>query len=586
MTVKLADGNIVEFDSELGKKAYWHTCAHILAQAVKRLYPDTKLTVSHFLENGFNYDFDTAEPFTPEDMDKIEAEMKKIVKEELKVEKFALPRDEAIKFVIEAGESYKKELIEELPEDEEITFYKQGEFTDLCAGPHLSNTAACKALKLVNITGAYWRANADNKMLQRVYGISYPKKSMLEEYLVRLEEAKKRDHRKLGRELDLFDIYEEGPGFPFFMPKGMVVRNEIESFWREYHRRAGYVEISTPMMLNRSLWEKSGHWFHYKENMYTSTIDETEFAIKPMNCPGGLLTYNRKLHSYRDLPIRMGELGVVHRHELSGALHGLMRVRKFTQDDAHIFMTAEQIKDEIVRVIRLTMEMYEVFGFQYKLELSTKPENAMGTDEIWEYTTSQLEAALVECGLDFKINEGDGAFYGPKIDWHLTDSIGRSWQCGTIQLDMNLPERFDATYIGADGEKHRPFIIHRTVLGSIERFFGILIEHFAGAFPMWLAPVQVKLIPITDRQKEYAQALEQRLFDLGIRVEGDYRAEKMGFKIREAQLEKIPYMLVIGDKEIEAGVVAVRSRKDGDLGTVNTEEFINKMLEEINTRAL
>lgn len=578
--------NLLTFDSDGGKHALRHTASHVMAQAVKRLYPEAKLTIGPAIDNGFYYDFDIERPFTPEDLEKIEAEMAKIVKEDIPLERFTLPREEAIKFMEEKGEPYKVELIRDLPEDAIISFYKQGDFTDLCAGPHVPSTGKVKAFKLLSIAGAYWRGNVKNKMLQRIYGTAFTKKSELDEYLFRLEEAKKRDHRKLGRELDLFDILDEGPGFPFFMPKGMTLRNTLEDYWRSEHKKRGYLEIKTPMILNKELWLRSGHWDNYKENMYTVKIDDEDYAIKPMNCPGGMLVYKRKLHSYRDLPIRMGELGLVHRHELSGALHGLMRVRCFTQDDAHIFMTPEQIQDEVIGVINLIDDFYKVFGFKYHVELSTRPEKSIGTDEQWETATKALMGALNSKNIEYKINEGDGAFYGPKIDFHLEDSIGRTWQCGTIQLDMNLPERFDLTYIGQDGEKHRPVMIHRVVFGSIERFIAILTEHFAGAFPTWLSPVQVKILPIIDKHHEYALDAQKKLEERGIRVETDLRNEKIGFKIREAQMEKVPYMLVIGDKEMENGQVAVRSRKEGDMGAISLDDFISKITEEIDTKAM
>jgi len=515
--------NLLTFDDEGGRDAFRHTSSHIMAQAVKRLYPEAKLAIGPAIDTGFYYDFDVEKPFSPEDLEKIENEMNKIIKEDYELERFVLPRDEAIKFMEERGEPYKVELIKELPENEEISFYKQGEFVDLCAGPHLPSTGKVKAFKLLSVAGAYWRGSEKNKMLQRIYGTSFPKKSQLDEYLVRLEEAKKRDHRKQGKELDLFDILEEGPGFPFFMPKGMILRNLLIDYWRQEHKKRGYQEISTPIILNEDLWHRSGHWDHYKENMYFTKIDEANYAIKPMNCPGGMLVYKRKLHSYRDLPQRMAELGLVHRHELSGALHGLMRVRCFTQDDAHIFMTPDQIKDEIKGVIELIDDFYKVFGFKYHVELSTRPENSMGTDEQWEVATNALREAMESMGMQYKINEGDGAFYGPKIDFHLEDSIGRTWQCGTIQLDFQMPERFDLTYIGPDGERHRPVMIHRVVFGSIERFIAILTEHYAGAFPVWLSPVQVKVLPILDKHHDYAKSVEQKLVENGIRVETDYR---------------------------------------------------------------
>lgn len=571
--------NLLTFDSEGGKLPYWHTTSHIMAQAVKRLYPGVKLAIGPAIDNGFYYDFDSEKTFTPEDLTAIEAEMQKIISADYPLERFVLPREKALELM--KDEPYKQELIRDLPEDAELSFYKQGEFVDLCAGPHLPSTGKVKAIKLMQLAGAYWRGNEKNKMLQRIYGIAFPKKSELDEYLTRLEEAKKRDHRKLGRELDLFDVLEEGPGFPFFMPKGMVLRNILENYWREEHSKRGYQEVRTPIILNKDLWLRSGHWDTYRENMYTVKIDDQDFAIKPMNCPGGILVFSRKLHSYRELPIRMGELGLVHRHELSGALHGLMRVRCFTQDDAHIFMTPEQVKDEVIGVIDLISEFYKTFGFKYHVELSTRPEKSIGTDEVWEIATSNLKDALDTHGMTYKINEGDGAFYGPKIDFHLEDSIGRTWQCGTIQLDMNLPERFDLSYIGPDGEKHRPVMIHRVVFGSLERFIAIVTEHFAGAFPLWLSPVQVKILTIVDKHIPYAQSLLSRLEEKGIRAELDIRNEKVGFKIREAQMEKVPYMLVIGDKEMETGQVAVRSRKNGDMGALPVEAFIEKITDEI-----
>lgn len=574
--------SILTFDDEDGKKAFNHTASHVMAQAVKRLYPDVKLTIGPAIKDGFYYDFDTETPFGPEDLQAIEAEMKKIVKEGLVIERFELPVDGAVELMKEKNEPYKIELIEEhAGKGEAISFYKQGEFTELCAGPHLMSVSPVKAFKLTNCTGAYWRGDAKNKMLCRVYGTAFPKASMLDEHLKMLEEAKKRDHRKLGKELELFTIMEEGPGFPFFLPKGMVLKNLLVDYWREIHQKAGYYEIQTPIILSRKLWERSGHWDHYKENMYTTVIDDEDFAIKPMNCPGGILVYKSKMRSYKDLPLRMGELGIVHRHELSGALHGLMRVRCFTQDDAHIFMTREQIKDEIKGVVRLIDDAYNTFGFKYHIELSTKPENSMGSDEDWDIATEALKAAITELGYDFEINEGDGAFYGPKLDFHLTDCLGRTWQCGTIQLDFQLPERFELEYTGADGAKHRPIMIHRVVFGSIERFIGILTEHYAGAFPTWLAPVQVELLPIADRHIDYVRQLQEKLEEAGIRCELDDRSEKIGFKIRSAQLEKIPYMLVVGDKDIEAGTVAVRSRKNGDEGASTIEDFIARIQKEV-----
>lgn len=578
---------ILTFEDPDGKHAFWHTASHIMAQAVKRLYPQVKLTIGPAIENGFYYDFDTPEPFTPETLEKIEAEMKKIVKEALPLERFELPADRAVALMEEKQEPYKVELIgEHAAKGENISFYRQGEFDELCAGPHIPDTGRVKAFKLTNCTGAYWHGDANNKMLQRVYGIAFPKASQLEEYLTRLEEAKKRDHRKLGKELELFTIMEEGPGFPFFLPNGMILKNTLIDYWREVHTRAGYKEISTPMMLNRGLWERSGHWDHYKDNMYTTVIDDTDFAIKPMNCPGGILVYRTQMHSYRDLPLRMGELGLVHRHELSGALHGLMRVRCFTQDDAHIFMTPDQIKDEIVGVVRLIDEVYSLFGFKYHVELSTMPEDHMGALEDWEHATGALKAALEEIGKEYVINEGDGAFYGPKIDFHLEDSLGRTWQCGTIQLDFQLPERFELEYTGADGQKHRPVMIHRVVFGSIERFIGILTEHFAGAFPLWLAPVQVKVIPVSEKYNGYANTVLADLKNAGLRAELDERPEKMGFKIREAQLKKIPYMLIVGEKEQESGKVSIRARDKGDEGAVAVRDFCDMATKKIRERSV
>ena len=578
---------VLTFDEEDGKKAFNHTASHVMAQAVKRLYPDTKLTIGPAIENGFYYDFDVETPFGPEDLEKIEKEMKKIIKENYPIEKFELPVDEAIKLMQDKGEPYKIELINEhAGKGEAISFYKQGEFTELCAGPHIPEMKVIKAFKLTNCTGAYWRGDAKNKMLCRVYGIAFPKASMLEDYLQMLEEAKKRDHRKIGKELELFTIMEEGPGFPFFLPKGMDLKNALIDYWREVHKKAGYLEIQTPMILNRALWERSGHWDHYKDNMYTTVIDDEDYAIKPMNCPGGILVYKTKMHSYKDLPLRMGELGLVHRHELSGALHGLMRVRCFTQDDAHIFMTREQIKDEIKGVVQLIDSVYSTFGFEYHIELSTQPEDSMGAKEDWDIATEALRNAITELGYDYEVNEGDGAFYGPKLDFHLTDCLGRTWQCGTIQLDFQLPERFELEYIGADGEKHRPIMIHRVVFGSIERFIGILTEHFAGAFPTWLAPVQVKFLPIADRHADYAREIMEKLEAKGIRCELDDRSEKTGFKIRAAQMEKVPYMIIVGDKDVVAGTVSVRSRKNGDEGATTVDEFVARIEKEIAEKSL
>ena len=574
------------FQSQEGAHAFRHTTSHILAQAVKRLFPDTKLAIGPAIDDGFYYDFDREVPFTTEDLETIEKEMKKIVKEDLKIEQFTLPREEAIALMKEKEEPYKVELIEDLPEDAVISFYKQGEFTDLCAGPHLLSTKSVKAFKLTSLAGAYWRGSEKNKMLTRIYGTSFTKKADLDEYLAKIEEAKKRDHRKLGKELGLFTILEEGPGFPIFLPKGMILKNTLIDYWREVHTRAGYVEISTPIMLNKQLWETSGHWAHYKENMYTTVIDEEDFAIKPMNCPGGILVYKTEPHSYRDLPLRMGELGTVHRHEKSGARHGLMRVRSFTQDDAHIFMTREQIKDEIKGVARLIDEVYSLFGFKYHVELSTKPEDSMGSQEDWDIATDALRSALDELQLPYVINEGDGAFYGPKIDFHLEDTLGRTWQCGTIQLDFQLPLRFEMEYIAADGEKHRPIMVHRVVFGSIERFIGILIEHFAGAFPTWLAPEQVKVLPISEKYHEYANEVAAKLKEAKIRCSVDERSEKIGYKIRDARLNKIPYMLVVGAKEQEEGVVSVRSRFLGDEGQRSLDTFIAEITEEIKNRTI
>ena len=576
--------SILTFQDEGGKETFRHTSSHILAQAVKRLYPETKLAIGPAIADGFYYDLDRETPFTTEDLEKIEKEMKKIVKEALPIESFTLPREEAIALMKEKEEPYKVELIEDLPEDSIISFYKQGEFTDLCAGPHLMNTKAVKAFKLTSLAGAYWRGNEKNKMLTRIYGTSFTKKADLDEYLTMMEEAKKRDHRKLGKELGLFMLREEGPGFPFFLPKGMALKNALLEYWREIHTKNGYVEISTPIMLSRHLWETSGHWDHYKENLYTTVIDDQDFAVKPMNCPGGILVYESEPRSYRDLPLRMGELGIVHRHEKSGQMHGLMRVRCFTQDDAHIFMTPEQVKDEIKGVALLIDEVYKLFGFKYHVELSTRPEDSMGSDEDWNLATEALREALDALGMDYVVNEGDGAFYGPKIDFHLEDSIGRTWQCGTIQLDFQLPLRFNLEYTGADGEKHRPIMIHRVAFGSIERFIGILIEHFAGAFPTWLAPVQVKVLPISDKHLEYGEKVFEALKEAGIRAEIDTRAEKIGYKIREAQMQKIPYMLVVGAKEEEESLVSVRSRFAGDEGQKALEDFLCDIKKEISGR--
>lgn len=580
-----ASVNILTARDEKGLAALRHTASHVMAQAVKRLYPNTKLAIGPSIADGFYYDMEFETPLTSDDFEKIEAEMKKIIKEDLKIERFTKSREEAIAFMKEKQEPYKVELIEDLPEDAEISFYSQGEFVDLCAGPHLMSTKDVgKAFKIMSLAGAYWRGDEHNKMLTRLYATAFAKKDELEAYITMMEEAKKRDHRKLGKELGLFMMHEAGPGFPFFLPKGMTLKNTLLDYWREIHKRAGYVEVSTPIILNRSLWETSGHWDHYKNNMYTTVIDEEDYAIKPMNCPGGVLIYASEPRSYRDLPLRVGELGLVHRHEKSGQLHGLMRVRCFTQDDAHIFMTPEQIKEEIKGVVALINEVYSLFGFQYHVELSTRPEDSMGSDEDWEMATDALRSALDELELPYVVNEGDGAFYGPKIDFHLVDCIGRTWQCGTIQLDFQLPQRFELEYIGADGEKHRPIMIHRVVFGSIERFIGILIEHFAGAFPTWLAPVQVRVLPISDKYMDYAASVKAKLDNAGIRAEVDTRSEKIGYKIREAQTSKIPYMLVVGQKEQEEGNVSVRSRAAGDEGAKALDAFLSDLLKEIETK--
>ena len=575
MKIILPDGSVKEAEDEL--RAVRHTASHVLAQAVKRLYPETKLAIGPAIDDGFYYDFDREGGFTPEDLEKLEAEMAKIVKENLAVKPFVLPRNEAIQLMKDKGEPYKVELIEDLPEEETISFYTQGEFTDLCAGPHILYTKGVKAFKLTSIAGAYWRGSEKNKMLTRIYGTAFMNKADLENYLTMMEEAKKRDHRKLGKELGLFMFAEEGPGFPFFLPKGMVLKNTLLEYWHEIHLREGYQEISTPVILSRKLWETSGHWDHYKANMYTTVIDEEDYAIKPMNCPGGMLVYKSQPRSYRDLPLRLGELGLVHRHEKSGQLHGLMRVRCFTQDDAHIYMTQDQITDEIKGVTRLIDEVYKQFGFEYFVELSTRPEDSMGSDEDWEMATNGLKNALEEMGLDYIVNEGDGAFYGPKIDFHLRDSIGRTWQCGTIQLDFQLPQRFEAEYVAEDGTKKRPIMIHRVCFGSIERFIGILIEHYAGKFPVWLAPVQVKVIPVSEKSMEYAAGVYEKLKEAGIRAELDHKDEKVGYKIRQAQLEKVPYMLVLGEKEAADNAITVRSRDKGDLGRAQLENFISEI---------
>lgn len=577
---------ILTFDDPDGKHVYWHTTAHIMAQAVKRLFPGVKCAIGPALENGFYYDFDTPQPFTPENLAAIEKEMDKIIRENIAIERFTLERAEAIAFMQELGETYKVQLIEELPEDATISFYRQGDYTDLCVGPHLMSTGRVRAFKITQVAGAYWKGDQANQQLQRVYGISFTDKKDMDQYFARIEEAKKRDHRKIGKELGLFMITDEGPGFPFFLPKGMVLKNTLIDYWREIHKRYGYVEVSTPMILNRQLWERSGHWGHYKQNMYTTLIDEQDFAIKPMNCPGGMIVYKSEPHSYKELPLRVGELGLVHRHELSGALNGLFRVRCFTQDDAHIFMSWDQMRDEIKRVVTLFDEVYSTFGLPYTIELSTMPEDHMGDEKDWQFAEETLKAAITDMGKAYHINEGDGAFYGPKLDFHLEDSMGRTWQCGTIQLDMQLPERFELEYTGADGEKHRPVMIHRVVFGSIERFIGVITEHFAGAYPTWLAPVQVKVITIAEKHREYAQSVVDKLTAVGIRAELDDRNEKMGYKIREAQLSKIPYMFIVGDKESEEGTVAVRSRKEGDKGAIPFDQVLASLLDEVKGRSL
>ena len=583
MKVSLKDGSIADlkFTDEIGQEAFHHTTSHILAQAIKRLYPDTKCAIGPAIKDGFYYDFEFSFPFTAENLGEVEKEMKKIVKEALPLERYTMSRDEAIALMKEKNEPYKVELIEDLPEDAELSFYRQGEYVDLCAGPHVANTSVVKAFKLQSVAGAYWRGDENKQMLTRIYGTSFPKAADLDAYLKRMEEARLRDHRKLGKELGLFAIMDEGPGFPFFLPKGMVLKNVLIDYWRKLHRREKYVEISTPMILSRKLWENSGHWDHYKDNMYTTVIDDEDYAVKPMNCPGGMLVYKVEPRSYKDLPMRVGELGLVHRHEKSGQLHGLMRVRCFTQDDAHIFMTADQIRSEIKGVVRLIDEVYAKFGFKYHVELSTRPDDSMGSDEDWEVATEGLRGALEELGMDYVVNEGDGAFYGPKIDFHLEDSIGRTWQCGTIQLDFQMPQRFELEYTGADGEKHRPIMIHRVAFGSIERFIGILIEHYAGKFPTWLAPVQVKVMAVSEKFADYAQKIQDELFDADVRSEIDLRNEKLGYKIREAQMQKIPYMVIIGEKEIEEGTISVRSRDNGELGSLKVEELIAKIKAEV-----
>ena len=584
----MSEENLYTFENPEYRKTYWHTCSHIMAQAVKRLWPEVQLAIGPAIDEGWYYDFDAPFSFPPEHLTKIEAEMKKICKERIRIERSEKPRAEAIAYMEGRNEPYKVELIHDLPEDAVISFYTQGDFTDLCAGPHLDHTGRVKhnGFKLTTTCGAYWRGDSNRKMLQRIYGVAFPSKEDLDAYLQRIEEAKKRDHRKLGKELGLFMLRDEGPGFPFFLPKGMVLRNNLIDYWRQVHKRYGYVEVSTPMMMNRALWEKSGHWDHYKNNMYTTVIDDVDYAIKPMNCPGGMLVYQSEPHSYRDLPLRVGELGLVHRHELSGALHGLFRVRCFTQDDAHIFMTWDQMKEEIKNVVKLFDEVYSVFGLSYQIEVSTMPEDHMGDEKDWDFATEPLKQAVEEMGKTYVINEGDGAFYGPKLDFHLADALGRTWQCGTIQLDMQLPERFELEYVGEDGLKHRPVMIHRVVLGSIERFIGVITEHFAGAFPLWLTPVQVKVLPVTDRAHEYAKSITQKLTDANIRVEDDCRSEKLGYKIREAQMQKIPYMLVVGDRDMENGTVSVRTRKGDDLGAMTLDAFVAKCLTEISSKSL
>ena len=582
MKVSMRDGSVQDlaFADEVGQEAFRHTTSHILAQAVKRLYPDTKLAIGPAIKDGYYYDFEFSFPFTTEHLAEVEKEMRRIVKESLTLERSVVSREEALKMMDERGETYKTEMIQDLPDEEEISLYRQGEFVDFCAGPHVSNTSVIKAFKLQSVAGAYWHGDENNQMLTRIYGTSFPKADELEAYLKRMEEARLRDHRKLGKELGLFAIMDEGPGFPFFLPKGMVLKNLLIDYWRQLHLREGYVEISTPIILSRHLWENSGHWDHYKDNMYTTVIDEEDYAVKPMNCPGGMLVYKVEPRSYKDLPMRVGELGLVHRHEKSGQLHGLMRVRCFTQDDAHIFMTEDQIRDEIKGVARLIDEVYSKFGFKYHVELSTRPENSMGSDADWEMATEGLRGALEELGVDYVVNEGDGAFYGPKIDFHLEDSIGRTWQCGTIQLDFQMPQRFELEYTGADGEKHRPIMIHRVAFGSIERFIGILIEHYAGKFPTWLAPVQVKILPVSDKFADYARKVTDELKEAGIRVELDGRSEKLGYKIREAQMQKVPYMVIVGEKEVAENVVSVRKRDEGDIGSMELKAFAEKVLED------
>lgn len=581
-----SDLEVVTFDMPEAQNVYRHSTSHIMAQAVQRLFPDAKFGIGPSIQDGFYYDFDLGQTFSPEDLKAIEKEMEKIIKEDYEFRRRELPRDEAIKFFKETNQPYKVELIEDLPEDSIISIYDQGEFVDLCAGPHVPSTGKIKAIKLLSTAGAYWRGSEKNPMLQRIYGTSFPKKSLLEEHLKKIEEAKKRDHRKLGPQLDLFSMHDEGPGFPFFHNKGMIVRNLLEDFWRQEHKKWGYEEVKTPIILRRELWEQSGHWDHYKENMYFTKLDEADFSLKPMNCPGGMLLFKTKQRSYRDLPLRVAELGLVHRHEMSGVLHGLMRVRAFTQDDAHIYMLPSQIKDEIIGVMEMIDKFYSLFGFSYHVELSTKPEKAMGSDEDWETATEALREAVEATGRDYVINEGDGAFYGPKLDFHLEDCLGRTWQCGTIQLDFQMPEKFDLSYIGPDGEKHRPVMLHRTIFGSIERFIGILIEHFAGAFPTWLAPVQTIILPIAERHLEYAASVKEQLEEHDIRVEVDSRNEKIGYKIREAEMQKIPYMLIVGDTELGNATVSVRKQKEGDQGSLSLDSFLDRIKKEIEEKAL
>lgn len=571
----------IDFSSDDVRHRYRHTSSHILAQAVKKIWPEAKLAIGPAIDNGFYYDIDMEYRITEQDLLKIQKEMKKIIQANYPIERFELPRKEAIEFEKKSGEDYKVELIEDLPEGEVISFYRQGDFVDLCAGPHMDSTGQIRAIKLTSVAGAYWRGNEKNKMLQRIYGTSFPSQAELDEYLAKIEEAKKRDHRKIGKEMDLFALYDEGPGFPFFMPKGMTLRNQLENFWREEHAKRGYEEIKTPLILNEQLWRTSGHWDHYKDNMYFTKIDDDDYAIKPMNCPGSMLAYKRKMHSYRDLPIRLAEMGQVHRHELSGALHGLMRVRTFTQDDAHIFMLPEQVKDEILGVVNFIDDVYTLFGFKYHVELSTRPEDSMGTDEEWNMSETALKEAIEAKGIPYLINEGDGAFYGPKLDFHLEDSLGRTWQCGTIQLDMQMPQRFDLTYVGSDNKKHRPVMIHRVIFGSIERFIGIIIEHFAGKFPLWLAPVQVKILTVAEAFTGYAEDVAKKLEEAGLRVETDLRNEKIGYKLREARNQRVNYILIIGEREEEANTVTVRSAKIGELGAMKVDELCQKLTREV-----